>query len=350
MLDNATPFLRDFWYLAVAGTALRPGEMLAKRVMDEPLLLGRTSGGEVFALRDICPHRGIPLSYGSFDGSEITCCYHGWRFGADGTCSAIPSLVPGQELDVSKIGVRAYPCREVQGNIWVFFADDQRNGSAAPPAAPRLPLEGEVAPQISISQIFPCDLDHAAFGLMDPTHAAFVHTSWWWKKKARTLRLKEKSFEPAPLGWRMKRHPLPPENRFYRLLGRRVTTEIAYQLPGLRIEHVQSERHTAVALTALTPLGAHETEVHQCLYWTVPWLGPARPVIRRLASTFLGQDRVVVVQQQAGLAENPNLILVDDADTQAKWFARIKQEWLQARDEAREFRNPLKAQTLRWHS
>ncbi len=350
MLDGETAFLTNFWYIALPGTALRPGRTMARRIMDQPLLLGRTGSGEVFALRDICPHRGMPLSQGSFDGREVTCCYHGWRFGPDGRCTAIPSLAPGQDFDVAKVGVSAYPCREVQGNIWVFFADDAHDAPAAPPEVPRVPAIGEAAPQVAISQVFACDLDHAAFGLMDPTHAAFVHTSWWWKRKARKLRLKEKAFEPAPLGWRMKRHRLPPESRFYRVLGREVTTEITYRLPGIRIEHVEGERHAAVGLTALTPLNAHETEVHQRLYWTVPWLGPARPVVRRLTNIFLGQDREMVDRQQVGLAENPNLILIDDADTQAKWFNLIKHEWLQARAEGREFHNPLKPRTLRWHS
>ena len=124
---------------------------------------------------------------------------------------------------------------------------------------------------------FPCDADQAAFGLMDPTHAAFVHTSWWWKKQARELREKQKEFEPAPLGWRMKRHRLPPQNRVYRLFGDEVTTDISYRLPGLRIEHIRGNRHTAVGLTAITPLSEQETEVHQYLYWTLSWLNSALP-------------------------------------------------------------------------
>src|SRR5437588_44430 len=85
---------------------------------------------------------------------------------------------------------------------------------------------------------FPCSTDHAAFGLMDPTHAAFVHTSWWFKHHATKLRPKQKEFEPIELGWRMVRHELPPQNLAYKLLGRDVETEISYKLPGLRIEEV----------------------------------------------------------------------------------------------------------------
>jgi hypothetical protein len=43
-------------------------------------------------------------------------------------------------------------------------------------------------------------------------------------------------------------------------------------------------------------------------------------------------------------------MLIDDADTQAKWFYRLKREWLRAVEEGRPFENPVKACTLRWRS
>jgi len=354
MLESSQPMLRRFWYLALPGAKLVRGKTVDLTLLGEPLLVCRGDDGQVFALRDICPHRGIPLSYGSFDGREVTCCYHGWRFGRDGRCTAIPSLTAGQEVAVERIRCGAFPCREVQGNIWIYLPEKSARLPRADledlPPVPELPGFGERAPQVSISQVFNCGADTAAFGLMDPTHAAFVHTSWWWKKSARKLRLKEKHFEPAPLGWRMKRHRLPPENRVYRLLGQEVTTEITYALPGLRIELIEGDRHKAASLTAITPLNDQQTVVQQALYWTLPWTAPLRPLARYLANVFLTQDRRVVDMQQEGLAYNPSLMLIDDADTQAKWFYRLKREWLRAAAEGRPFENPVKDCTLRWRS
>ena len=93
-----------------------------------------------------------------------------------------------------------------------------------------------------------------------------------------------------------------------------------------------------------------ETLVHQALYCTLPWIGLLKPVARHLAHVFLGQDRRVVVRQQEGLAYKPSLMLIDDADVQAKWFYRLKREWLSAEAEDRDFVNPVKARTLRWRS
>ena len=352
MLDGTTPHLRNFWYMALAGQDLKPRQMTGVRLLGESLLLGRTGDGAVFALRDICPHRGIPLRHGDFDGREVACCYHGWRFAPDGRCTAIPSLVEGQEFDVTKVRVESFPCREVQGNVWVYLPEPglRIEDEASLPEVPLVPGPSDAAPQVSLSRLFPCHADHAAFGLMDPTHAAFVHTSWWWKRKARQLRHKEKHFEPAPLGWRMARHRLPPENRVYKLLGDNVTTEITYSLPGIRIEAIEGEKHSAVALTAITPIDDQNTQVHQALYCTAGWVVPFRPLGKLLAGIFLDQDLDMVVKQKEGLEQKPKLLLVDDADTQAKWFHRVKTEWLRAAGEGRSFETPIKARTLRWRS
>ena len=39
----------------------------------------RTGDGEVFALRDKCPHKGGPLSQGIVHGRAVTCPLHAWN-------------------------------------------------------------------------------------------------------------------------------------------------------------------------------------------------------------------------------------------------------------------------------
>src|SRR5947199_1934515 len=79
--------LADMWYLALAGHKLRRGRTVGMQLLGRPVLIGRDKAGAVFALNDRCPHRGIPLSHGTFDGTEVECCYHGWRFDCSGTCT-----------------------------------------------------------------------------------------------------------------------------------------------------------------------------------------------------------------------------------------------------------------------
>lgn len=96
MEANSAAPLREMWYFALAGARLARGRMRAKTLLGEPLLICRARDGAVFALRDVCPHRAMPLSCGRFDGGEVECCYHGWRFDRQGRCTAIPSLAAGQ--------------------------------------------------------------------------------------------------------------------------------------------------------------------------------------------------------------------------------------------------------------
>ena len=51
-----------------------------------------------------------------------------------------------------------------------------------------------------------------------------------------------------------------------------------------------------------------------------------------------------------GLRDEPDLMLINDADVQAKWYYRLKREWQQARAEGRAFENPVDARVLRWQS
>ncbi|MEQ8698716.1 MAG: aromatic ring-hydroxylating dioxygenase subunit alpha [Bauldia litoralis] len=343
--------LRGCWYLAMPAASLKRHATVAKTLLGEPLLFGRGDDGKVFAIRNTCPHRGIPLQYGRFDGETIMCTYHGWRFDRTGTCVEIPSLREGQTADLSKIRCGNWRCVEQQGLIWVYFprGDEEPSGDEAEP--PRMPIFGDdVSPKLTITLPFPCSTDHAAFGLMDPTHAAYVHTSWWFKRQATKLRPKEKKFEPADYGWRMVRHQIPPQNLAYRILGREVSTEITYRLPGLRIEEIRGNRHSVVGLTAITPVTDEATEVWQMFWATPAWIGALKPLLRKLMTIFLDQDRVVVVRQRDGLATSPKLMLINDADTQARWWMHLKDEWVNAGKEGRAFVNPVKARTLRWKS
>jgi nitrite reductase (NADH) small subunit len=48
-----------------------------------PVAVVRTSGDDVFAVDDRCPHRGGPLSQGIVHGRSVTCPLHGWRIRLD---------------------------------------------------------------------------------------------------------------------------------------------------------------------------------------------------------------------------------------------------------------------------
>jgi phenylpropionate dioxygenase-like ring-hydroxylating dioxygenase large terminal subunit len=340
--------LRDLWYYALPASALGTGKLVARTILGEDLVFGRDTQGAPFALADVCPHRGIPLRFGTFDGKEVQCCYHGWRFAPDGRLTCVPSLVAGQSFDFNRVRVGSYPCREADGNVWIYVGKDRAQADALD--IPRLPDLGAANfHRLYESQLFACPMDHAVMGLMDPAHGPFVHSSWWWRPPA-TAHEKAKHFAPSDLGFTMVRHAPSSNSRLYRLLGGKPETEISFRLPGVRIEHIRAGRHHIVSLTGVTPQGPKETLVHQAIYWTIPWMSAFKPVLAGLMTRFLGQDRDIVTKQQLGLRHNPPLRLIDDADTPAKWYLRLKREYARSRAEGRPFVNPVPDTVLRWKS
>jgi phenylpropionate dioxygenase-like ring-hydroxylating dioxygenase large terminal subunit len=342
---QSTPPLRDAWYYALPSERLKIGDMVPKTMLEEPLIIGRDKQGKAFALLDICPHRGIPLRFGKFDGCEVECCYHGWRFAPSGVCTDIPTLVDEQKPELSKVKVKAYPVQEVQGGIWVFFGE---NLEAAPPV-PVLPELDGAKPKMVQTMMFDGAIDHAVVGLVDPAHATFIHKAWFWRS-TKSIRNKAKQFAPSPFGFTMVRHPPSSNSRAYKALGGKPETEIVFQLPGVRYEHIKVGRHVMCHLTTLTPVSGFETEINHSIFWTMPWLTPLRPLFWPFVRTFLRQDRDVISQQQLGLQYNPQLLLLGDPDVQARWYFRLKNEYVRAQEEKRPFVNPIKPRVLQWRS
>jgi phenylpropionate dioxygenase-like ring-hydroxylating dioxygenase large terminal subunit len=90
VLDNTTPALARAWH-AVALSAELGDEPIQVWLLGQPWCLARTEHGRPAAWADRCPHRLAPLSAGRVAGGGIQCGYHGWTFGTDGRCRAIPA-------------------------------------------------------------------------------------------------------------------------------------------------------------------------------------------------------------------------------------------------------------------
>ena len=348
-------WLTDSWYLACASKALKKGKQFRRMICGEPVLLARTEAGEAFALRDICPHRLVPLSAGRQVETEgeptVECPYHGWRFGTDGVCRLMPSLVDDDQMDPSRVKVRRYPVHEAHGMVFVFVRHDPR-ATAAPDVPP--PDFGELPdrPKYVLGDVFNAHMDDAVVGLMDPAHVGFVHNQWWWRPPSTGLRLKEKRFEPRERGWAIARHQPSSSSVAYKaLFGGDVTTEILFQLPGYRWEVVENERARLLTLTCLTPEEAKRTRITQFTWWWgAPLLNLLTPVMKPPMRTFLRQDGRMVDLQNESMAHQNGMLWIDDIDVQAKWYQTLKKEWSASRTEARPFANPVKARSLRWKS
>jgi phenylpropionate dioxygenase-like ring-hydroxylating dioxygenase large terminal subunit len=348
---NSQQFPTNFWYAALPASAIKRGEMKRQMLCNRPFLILRDETGEVSALDDHCPHRGIPLSDGRFDGCEVECCYHGWKFNCEGTCTEIPSLMPDSPVKPERIRTKNFPCEERDGLIWVYIQDDKFKETKD---VPQLEKFSDNYKFHVLSNTLKCDMDHGIIGLMDPAHGPFVHQSWWWRQQ-KSIHEKEKKFEPIPNGFRMSSHKPSSNSAAYKLLNiynEPITTQIDFVLPNRRLEQIRCGKYWFSSQAIVTPITDKESRLDFVAAWNilngVPFV---KSIYKIFAKKFIGQDQRIMEKQSVGLRDNPKLILIDDADTQAKWYFQLKQAYQKAQQNGGEMEHPVKEPvTLRWRS
>jgi phenylpropionate dioxygenase-like ring-hydroxylating dioxygenase large terminal subunit len=346
--------LFDFWYPAALSGQLRGRKLVRAMLLGQPLVLGRDGGNRVFAMKDICPHRGIPLSCGRVEGQDLECCYHGWRFNVhSGTCTLIPSLTSDSRIKPEKIHATHYPCEERDGYVWVFMAES-RSAAVNPPAVPQLPLPSRSYRITHLTAELPCNVDHGVIGLMDPAHGPFVHQSWWWRSR-RSIHEKQKTFEPTPLGFRIQSHAPSANSGAYKLLrfyGSEVTTSIEFTLPNIRVEQIRIGDHWVTNRAVVTPIEQNRCRIDFCAAWNIfSWVPLVKPIFNVFAKKFLHQDQQTMEMQAEGLRFNPPLMLIDDADRLGKWYFQIKNAYLRSKTTGLTMEHPMSGPvTLRWRS
>jgi len=355
---NDTDILWGFWYPVLRSEKLRGQRLVATTRLEVPLVLGRDADGKVFAMRDVCPHRAFPLSAGHFDGRNLECAYHGWQFDAHtGQCRAIPSLTSDSKLQCERIYAGSFPCEERDGYLWTYLAEPDASAKplnrAALPPVPELPKPGARYRLAHLEADLHCSMDHGIVGLMDPAHGPFVHQSWWWRSR-RSIREKKKTFEPIPGGFRMSAHTPSANSGPYKLLrfyGDEVTTQIDFVLPNIRTELVRCGKYFFSNRTTVTPIRRDLCRLDFCAAWNLfPWL-PIGSLLQIFGKRFITQDQHVIDMQQPGLKVQPRMMLIDDADRQARWYFELKEALLESRRTGQPMVHPMSGPvTLRWRS
>ena len=108
--------LANYWH-PIAPAAEITDQPRAYTLLGEKIVAYRTKAG-VAVLKDLCIHRGTPLSLGRVENGHIVCRYHAWRFDTSGKCVHIPSLPDGASIP-KKACVTAYPAEESADLVWV---------------------------------------------------------------------------------------------------------------------------------------------------------------------------------------------------------------------------------------
>lgn len=166
-------YLKRAWYVAGFADELARGQLLARTLLDEPLVFFRRPDGAVAALQDRCPHRFAPLSAGTLcdEGASVQCPYHGLRFDGGGACVHNPHA--GGAIPKAA-AVKAWSVRERHRLLWIWGGDASDADEALIPDYSAVTSAPDDA---TIRGYMPTDCEYRllADNILDLTHADYLH-------------------------------------------------------------------------------------------------------------------------------------------------------------------------------
>ena len=289
--------LAGHWY-PVARLGDLGDKPLAVTLLDTRLVVYRSTAG-IRVARDLCPHRGVPLSMGWVEGEEIVCAYHGLRYGPDGYCRKIPAqpnVAPSPLFAVTML-----PAVERYGLVWTCLdpADDRD-------AIPPFPAWDEPGYQ----QIVPPYVDIAAApgrqveGFVDVAHFAWIHHEAFADRENQTVPLYKTNVTDDSVHteyWsdvsnypKGLQHLAPPGFQWLRVFDVHppFTATLTVHFPGADRLHI---------MNAASPVSARRTRLFAPLLRNFDTTGPLEDVYAFNAQIFAEDQAIVEAQHPEDL-------------------------------------------------
>ena len=178
----------NYWYPILWSRDVKTGKPQQLTVVGETIMVFREpTTGVVHAMRDRCPHRGVPLSFGSqeFPGT-FSCPYHGWTFDLD-TGILVAAITDGPDSPIcGKVQANVFPVEERLGLVFVFIGDTED----IPPIEADLPEELVANEALTIGGRITVRNANWRYGTengYDEGHAKWLHRFSWMNVARRAM-------------------------------------------------------------------------------------------------------------------------------------------------------------------
>jgi phenylpropionate dioxygenase-like ring-hydroxylating dioxygenase large terminal subunit len=132
--------LKSWLYVGHQSLIPERGDYFLFEIAGESVILIRDAQGGINALLNVCRHRGSRIcDVTEGHESRLTCRYHGWTYGLDGSLKAAARTPEG--FDRSKWGLKRLHVAVLEGMIFVNFAENPPDfstlaGEMRPPLRP----------------------------------------------------------------------------------------------------------------------------------------------------------------------------------------------------------------------
>jgi 5,5'-dehydrodivanillate O-demethylase oxygenase subunit len=182
--------LRRYWW-PVWFTEQVTDKPVPVRLLGEDLVLFREPSGKLGLIERYCAHRRVSLEFGRVEEGGIRCCYHGWKYGADGSCVDLPLEPEGSGLK-RDVKLSGYAVFEAGGLIFAYL------GPKPVPAFPRWDLLFREAGLTKVgADEEHCNWLQRAENTVDQHHLCSLHASVY---PQLAFKRSEVDWEPAWFG------------------------------------------------------------------------------------------------------------------------------------------------------
>ena len=275
-------YLKEYWYIAAKSKELG-SQPISRTLLGEPLVLFRGKDGSPAALIDRCAHRNMALSLGQVRNGCVQCPYHGWKYGADGKCSEIPSLSVNSSIPPNA-RVRAYPVEESDGVVWVYL------GLQTPKPLPRFPHCMESGwMTFTMKTRFPANALACLENFLDCPHTTYVHRGWFRSNEAHKVNAKVRyGKESVEVEFFNERDAKSVVSRLLFPSNEKMTHTDKFFMPATsRVDYVFSSGRHFIITSQCTPISEHETEVYTVITFRFGRISPLvrlffEPLCRRI--------------------------------------------------------------------
>ncbi len=231
------PFLYNAWYCAgwSAEVTRIPS---VRRILDLPILMFRTTNGDISAMSNSCIHRFAPLHQGELNGDVITCPYHGLSYDVTGACVHNPH---GDGKIPRGAKLKTYTVVERQQAVWIWMGDSARADRATVPDLEL--IDDSCTHMLTGYLLMKADFRLVLDNLLDLTHTPYLHKGTFSSGGGKTREAKFESSENYVKASYIDRGvPTPPSQQpFFAQPTGDYHTYIDFVAPGLF--------HNGVAMT-----------------------------------------------------------------------------------------------------
>ncbi len=297
----------NHWYPVGWASEVMPSDIMPVVIWQQAIAIYRDANGQLHALEDFCPHKGVALHKGKVKDCHLACGYHGWEFNGNGQCVSVPYLPENQKLPRAQ--VRSYPVQEKYNLIWIFPGDPSIATTSQPPDILEfdnpdwfmVPIPAQIKAHFSICNDNSMDVFHG-----------FLHQNLqgWFDPVLISLKETEASV--------CAEYQVSYKGRMAQFLGLSERADQVTTLPvstHYRYPHFYSSLEGISSLYLMrVPVGLTETRSFAYFFFKVRLpksiLKPIEPLLRRLLQRFLlkflAQDIEMIESEQQNYLANPH--------------------------------------------